>query len=249
MLNVLEIKFDKTRINKLITYFSGLIEKFEQGDWENSLVKSGKFVEVTIKLLWIFAGKKLPKAKEFKAGVYAQKIIAEVIPKEIPSDGIRLQIPRACIFLYDITSNRGGRHDSDEFNPNQMDAFISLELCKWILAELVRFCTSNGLSPDEAQKIVESLIEKRYPVFEEIEGRVYVDDKKHKTANQCALMVLYKRFPKRINKDELTEAVMRHNYKKSTLRFSRLSRFVDSDEKGILLRSAGRKEVEKLLAG
>ena len=48
-------------------------------------------------------------------------------------------------------------------------------MCSWILAELVRFCASNGLSPDEARKIVESVIERRYPIFEEIEGRIYVE--------------------------------------------------------------------------
>lgn len=249
MLNTLAVKFDKSKAGTLVGYFSGSIQKLEGGDWENSLVKSGKFVEATVKLLWTFAGKTLPKAKDFKAGIYAKNIIDQVSATQLPSEGVRLQIPRACIFLYDITSNRGGRHDSDEFDPNEMDAITASALCSWILAELVRFCATNSLSPDEARKIVESVIVRRYPIFEEIEGRIYVDNEKHKSALQCALMILYKKFPERMNRNELAETVKRHRYGKSALKFERLAPFIDSDNSGnILLRATGRKKVEQILA-
>ena len=121
-------------------------------------------------------------------------------------------------------------------------------LCSWILAELVRFCASNTISPDEAKRIVESVVTRRYPFFEEIEGRLYIDDKKHKSATQCALMILYKKFPKRMERAKLVAAVTRHGYRKSALRFERLSSFIDSDANhGILLRVTGRKKVEELL--
>jgi len=213
-LNILAVKFDKRKASALVGYFSGSIQKLEEGDC-----------------------------------VYAQKIIDQVSTTELPSEGVRLQIPRACIFLYDITSNRGGRHDSDEFDPNEMDAITASALCSWILAELVRFCASNGLSPDEAQKIVKSVIVKRYPIFEEIEGRIYVDNEKHKSALQCALMILYKKFPERMNRSELAEAVKRHGYGKFALKFERLTPFIDFDDSGnMLLRTTGRKKVEKILA-
>ncbi len=245
--NTLKIKFDKRRSDTLVSYFSASIQRLEQGDWENSLVKSGKFVEATIKLIWTFAGKPLPKEKKFKVGFYAEKII-KLSSTEISSDGVRLQIPRACIFLYDITSNRGGRHDSDEFAPNEMDAITASGLCSWILAEFVRFCALNRLSPDEAQKIVESVVKRHYPIFEEIEGRIYVEKNKHKSAIRCALMILYKKFPERMSRKELSAAVMRHEYGKYALKYERLAPFIDSDNSGkILLRSAGRKKVEEIL--
>lgn len=248
ILNTLKLKFDRRKTNILINYFSGLIQNFEQGDWGSSLVQSGKFVEVTIKLIWMFAGQTLPsKAKDFKIFDYATRI-TNLPSATISNNGIRLQIPRACIFLYDIVSNRGGRHDSDEFNPSEMDAVTASTLCSWILAELIRFCTPGSTSPDEAKEAIESVIEKHYPIFEEIEGRIYIDDKKHKSAIQCALMILYKKFPKRMKKTELTKAVMRHKYNKSALKFERLSAFIDSDENGnILLRANGRRKVKKEL--
>jgi len=246
---LLKQKFEAKKVSATIRHFILCVQKLEQGDWENSLVKSGKFVEATIKLLWTFAGKILPKEKDFKASTYAQKIINQVTATEITNDGMRLQIPRACIFLYDITSNRGGRHDSDEFDPNEMDAITASAICSWILAELVRFCAPSSLSPDEARKIVNSVIERRYPIFEEIDGRIYVDNDRHKSAIQCALMILYKKFPERMSKDELAEAVKRHRYGKSALKFERLSPFIDSDRSGnILIRTIGRKKVEQILA-
>lgn len=249
VLSILEANFDKNRTKKLITYFSNSIRAFEKGNWESALEQSGKFVETTIKLIWSFAGETLPKKeKEFKAGVYAQKII-QLNSNKISNDGVRLQIPRACVFLYDIVSNRGGRHTSDEFDPNEMDAMTVSALCSWVLAELVRFCASSTISPGEAKKIIESVVVRRYPFFEEIEGRIYVDNKKHKSANECALMILYKKFPKHMEKAELVTAVMRHNYKKSSVRFGRLSHFIDLNENNhIRLRRSGREKVERLLA-
>jgi hypothetical protein len=237
-------KFDKKKVETIVNYFLDATQKFEEGDWEGILVKSGKFVEAVVKLIWTYAGKTLPKPKEFKVAQYAKKIIDEA-GSTIPSDGVRLQIPRACIFLYDITSNRGGRHDSDEFDPNEMDAVTALPLCSWILAELVCFCAPSKISPDDAKKMVESIVERRYPIFEEIDGRIYVE--KHKSAIQCALMILYKRFPNRMSKEELFDAVIRHRYKKTALKFERLLDYIDIDTNdNILLRGSGRKKVEKL---
>ena len=249
MLDILELKFDKRKSRALVGYFSASTQKLEECDWESSLIQAGKFVEVVVKTLWVFAGKTLPKAKDFKASIYAQKIINQVSTSELPSDGIRLQVPRACVFVYDIASNRGGRHDSDEFNPNEMDAFTTSVICSWILSELVRFCAPKNLSPHEARKLVESIIKRRYPVFEKIEGRIYIDKEKHKSALQCALLILYIQFPKRMHRDNLSKAVERHGYGKSALRFGRLSPFVDSDAQGdMLLRLSGRKKAEYILS-
>ena len=52
-----------------------------------------------------------------------------------------------------------------------------------------------------------------------------------------------------MNRDELAEAVKRHRYGKSALKFERLAPFIDSDNGGsMLLRATGRKKVEQILA-
>jgi hypothetical protein len=199
--------------------------------------------------LWVYAGQTLPaKQKDFSAGSYAQKI-TQLAATTVPEDCIRLQIPRACIFIYDITSNRGGRHDSDEVNANEMDASTILPICSWILAELVRFSAKGSMGVEEAKTIIDSLTERRYPIFEEIDGRVYVDNKKFKSATECGLLILYKIYPKRISKNDFIGFVKRHSFKQSAVKLERLTSFIDIDDQGkILLRATGRRKVEEILS-
>ena len=77
--SLLNQKFESRRTNSVSNYFLSCVQKFEEGDWEASLTKAGKFVEAIIKLLWVYCGKSLPvRSKSFKAGIYAQKIINEI---------------------------------------------------------------------------------------------------------------------------------------------------------------------------
>ncbi len=240
----LKSKFPHSK--RIINYFSHSIQKFEQGDWEHSLTQAGKFVEVIIKAIWQVNGGAMPqKEKEFQVGKYSQKIMKT--PKEKIHDGLRIQIPRACIFLYDITSNRGARHDSNEYDPNEMDATTAVGLCSWILAELLRFCIKDA-SSNQVHSIIQSIIKKRYPDFEEIDGRIYVNGSKHKSVTECAILILYKKHPHRLSKSALIDDITRNGYKKSSINFSRLSPFVDKNNEGILLRSSGMQKAEKLLS-
>ena len=243
-------KFEARKINSVIGYFLSCAQNFEGGNWEDSLFKAGKFIEAIVKLLWVYCGKTLPaRSRDFKAGVYAQKIINEVDTVTVPEDGLRLQIPRACIFVYDITSNRGARHDSDEINPNEMDASVIMSMCSWILAELVRFSTKHSISIDKAKEIVNFLIERRYPIFEEINGRIYVDNRKFKSASECSLLLLYKLYPRRINKEILIDLLKRHSFRQTALKLERLTPYIDIDDNGnILLRMTGRKKAEQILS-
>jgi len=188
------------------------------------------------------------QAKDFKAGVYAQKIINEVDKKTVPENEIRIQIPRASIFIYDITSNRGARHDPEELDPNEMDATDTLSRCAWILAELIRCSAKRSIGIDEAKQIVDSLIQRRYPIFEKIDGRIYVDRTKYKSATECAILILYTSFPKRIYKKTLADSVKRHGFKPTAFKPERLRPYVDIDGNGnILLRTTGRKKAEQIL--
>ncbi|MDD5773696.1 MAG: hypothetical protein PHX78_09565 [bacterium] len=247
--DLLANKFGIRKIDSFVNYLLSCVQKYEEGDWENSLINAGKFVEVIIKLIWIYCGKSLPtRAKDFKASVYADKITREVPAANVPEDAIRIQIPRACIFIYDITSNRGARHDSDEVNPNEMDATVVVSMCSWVVAELIRFSAKQLININEAKKIVDSLMERKYPFFEEIDERVYVDKGKFKSAPECAILILYKLYPRRINKETLIGFVKLHNFRPTAIKFERLNSYIDIDKKGeILLRATGRKKAEHIL--
>src|SRR3989344_5729886 len=179
--NLLIQKFEEKRVVSSLNYFLSAVQKFEEGDWENSLGSAGKFVE--------------------------------------------------------------------EVNANEMDSSTILPICAWILAELVRFCAKGSMTVEEAKKIIDALTERKYPIFEKIENRIYVDRKKFRGALECGLLILYKLYPTRISKFELTDLIKLHNFRYSAIKFERFSPYIDSDINGeILLRAPGRRKAEEILS-
>lgn len=246
--NILGKEFDSNRVSKILRHFVDCEQNFESGNWELCLTKAGKFVEAIVKMLWIYCRKPLPPSRDFKASQYAQKIINEVDRTTVPHDEIRLQIPRGCVFLYDVTSNRGARHDAEEVNPNEMDATLAMAICSWILAELVRFSAKGALRPEQAKSLVDSVTRRRYPTFEEIDGRIYVHSSKYETSLECAILILYKLGSRRVDEDTLFDLLKRHGFKRQGFRWDKLVPYIDVNSDGeVLLRATGREEAEKIL--
>jgi len=94
---------------------------------------------------------------------------------------------------------------------------------------------------------VAELTKRRYPVFEEIDGRLYseVGD----SAREVGLMLLFFH-GKRMSSEDLVASIRRHGHKATNARMAvtRLSNVVDDDGHGNLkLRMKGIKEAEELL--
>jgi hypothetical protein len=158
-----------THVAALLTHHETMIKEFQQGAWEESIGKGGKFIEAVLKALWIHTGNTLPPARQFKA----DNVINQLAKQSTFDDSVRLTIPRACRFAYDIASNRGARHDPTEINPNEMDANAVVAVTSWILGEMVRYAQKGTLKPDEVKALVDGLAEKKYPLMEHVEGRTY----------------------------------------------------------------------------
>jgi hypothetical protein len=247
--NILSKEFDSNRVSKILRHFVDCEQGFESGNWELCLTKAGKFIEAIVKMLWIYCGKPLPPSRDFKAGQYAQKITNEINKATVPHDEIRLQIPRGCIFLYDITSNRGARHDAEEMDPNEMDASLAMTICSWILAELIRFSAKGKLSTEQSKSLVDSITRRRYPTFEEIDDRIYVDSSKYQTPLECAILILYALYPRRIDEITLGDLVTRHGFLRQEFRGDKLLQYIDINEDDkVLLRATGRQKAEEILS-
>jgi|SRR5579863_1064272 len=231
--NLLTPKFPKKHFGAALDHFSGIVSKFQSGDWEPCVAKAGKFIEAVLKALWVHAGQTPAAGRQFKADA----IITGLgnLPTGTLDDTVRLTIPRASRFVYDIASNRGARHDPDEVDPNEMDASAVVPVCAWILAEMIRYSQKGVVDTTQAQEIVESLSARRYPLIEEVDGRVYFHHAK-KSAPDVALMALARRYPKRIHKDELTATVRRHRFtaNNANVALQRIKKFVDDDGAGNL---------------
>lgn len=238
-------KFDAKAIDAALKHFDAVSGKFIQEDWDGVALKAGKFVEAVTKALMVHCGKAIPNSRSFKAGLELQQLQhADKIPY---SETVRIVIPKACLFVYEIVNNRGGRHDASDVDANPMDAAVIVPIVSWIIAEMVRFCSTDG-STETATNLIEELTNKIYPFFEEIDGRTYVNIAGLK-APDLALLLSYESYPERIGRQELTKAIMRHGVKESAARMaiSRLKNVFDDDDGELKLRAVGRQKAEALL--
>jgi hypothetical protein len=243
------VAFDKKHVDALLRHFSGVIHDFQKREWEYSIGRAGKFVEAVLKALFVRVGKTIPTGRGFKTDAIINGL--SQLSDGACDDSIRLTIPRACRFIYDISSNRGGRHDSDGLDPNEMDATVIVSSCSWILAEMIRLSQKTSTDPQQAKKLVDSLMEKKYPLVEEIDGRTYIHIK-NKTATDVALLTLSYRYPKRFSKHDLIETVKRNGFKDANARVAiqRISHLMDNDGNDhLLLLSPGLREAERIMNG
>jgi hypothetical protein len=241
--------FPAKHINAALAHFENAVDDFGQGDWEDSIAKTGKFVEAILKAVATHCNVTFEIGRKFKADRVMNDLIN--LPAGLFDDSLRLLIPRACRVIYDIASNRGARHDPDEINPNSMDANVVMPTAAWVLAEAIRFAQKGAVDPSQARDIVESLVEKKYPVVEEVEGRVYFHAKK-KSAVDVGLVILARRYPKRVSKESLIEAIKRNGFKtnNATVAAGRVIKFADDNGQGHLrLLSPGLKRAEEIIAG
>jgi hypothetical protein len=240
---VLKDKFEAKHADAAVRHFTRMVQDFQQREWEDANAKAGKFVEAVLKAVWRETGKPVPKGKAFKAGTIMDLLANE----NTLSDSLRLTIPRACRFIYEIASNRGARHDADEVAANEMDANAVTALCSWVLAEMVSH-SQRGMDLAEAKAAVDGLMKRKYPFMEQIDGRVYVDIAN--SAREAALLILYGIFPKRMSEESLARQVERHGYNKANagMGVKRIRNRVDNDDHGNLrLRNLGVREAEALI--
>jgi hypothetical protein len=226
-----------------VKHFQAMVQAFELGKWDDASSKGGKFIEAALKALWAYVGEVVPSGKHFKAG----SIMTSLESKVAHPDTVRLTIPRACRFAYEIASNRGARHDADEIDANEMDARTVLAICAWVLSEMVRF-SQKGQDLELPKAIVEGLMKRKFPFAESIDGRIYADI--GDSAREVALVILYYVFPKRMSRTDLVASLLRHPFKKANAEMAvqRIAGLLDDDGNGMIrLRNAGLRKVEDIL--
>ena len=240
--------FPQKHTEAALKHYSALVDEYEEEKWEPCIIKSGKFVEAVLKSLGDHTGVIWAKGRAFKASRLMNDL--EGLGVGTYDDSIRLNIPRACRFIYDIASNRGARHDADEIDSNKMDAAVALRCASWILAELIRLSSKGRLHPEEAEAAVESLTENHYPGMENIDGRLYANYD-GLSAPEVAILLLNKKYPGRLDSNELLDLLKRHEFTEQNAKvaISRIKKYVDRDQNDHLkLRGNGRQRASMIYA-
>jgi hypothetical protein len=144
----------------LLKEYESIVQNYMERRWSPSELSGGKFCEIVFTILQGHA-----------KGPYAAKPskppnFVDACKKLESNTGVprsfQVLIPRTLPALYEIRNNRGVGHVGGDVDPNHMDALAVLSLSNWIMAELVR--VFHSVSVEEAQALVDGLVERRIPL-------------------------------------------------------------------------------------
>jgi hypothetical protein len=149
--------------------------------------------------------------------------------------------------MYEIRNNRGVGHVGGDVDPNFMDASAVLSMANWIMAELVR--VYHQLQTDEAEKVINLLVERRVPLVWQIGQIKRVLDISLNLKDQVLLLVCSS--PTQVTADELITWIGYDDrrYFKRLLRDLHNKRLIElsADETNIEILPPGTKYVEESL--
>ena len=172
--------------------FSKLRDRYGRQDWEPGQLNGGKFAESVFRYVeWCDSRNYTPLGKQ----VRRKTIINRVASNTTLAESVRLQIPVVAELIADVRNKRDVGHLRGSVSVNGMDANLVMACASWLLAEIARL--ESGVSPAKAQQMVDSLVERRVPIIEEIDGEPVVLNTKLNAISRV-LVLLYKKHPERV---------------------------------------------------
>ena len=181
-----------TLIEHLLECYTGLKQNYYLGRHKPSELDAGHFAEVVIRILQylttadhIFTplGTRLDNFDR-EVNRFAQ------LPSGNFHDSIRLHIPRAVYAIYGIRSRRGVAHVGGDISPNSSDSAFVMATCDWVVAELIRLYYTS--SADEAQRLVDSIGERKVALIQDFGGYLKVLDPSLSVANKILALLYYR---------------------------------------------------------
>lgn len=146
--------------NPLLKEYNNIVQNYMERRWSPSELSGGLFCEIVYTIM-----------EGYESGTYASKsnkpkdfvgACRSLESNTTSPRSFQILIPRILPALYEIRNNRGVGHTGGDVDPNHMDATAVLSMSSWVMAELVRVFHNVGI--DEAQKVVDNLVERRIPL-------------------------------------------------------------------------------------
>jgi hypothetical protein len=155
----------------LLQSYQEIISNYLERRWEPSELNGGKFSEAVYSIIdGAVKGSFPAKASKPKNMVDACRALEKELPdpNRVGDRSLRVLVPRVLPALYEIRNNRGVGHVGGDVEANHMDAEAVLAMASWVMAELVRIF--HGVTTEEAQQVVDALVERKTPLIWDIEG-------------------------------------------------------------------------------
>lgn len=231
-------------VDELLIAYEEAKQNYYVGGLRLSAVEGGRFCEAAFRLLeHITTGKSTPLNKQLDT----HKIILSLsnLPSAAHPDSIRIHIPRALRVVYDIRNKRDAAHLADGIDPNLQDATLVVSVLDWVMAEFVRI--HHGVSADEAQVIIETLVTRQVPAVQDFDGFLKVLNTSLK-ASEYVLLILYERGPVGATYDDIHSSAhpsMRANLRRTLRRLTDDHAHIHFAKGNYLITKKGMAEVER----
>lgn len=176
--------------DELLQAYEAIASHFAEHRWEPSELNGEKFCEVVYSILnGAIVGPMPPRASKPRNMLAACQALAgrPADPNRAGDYSLRVLIPHVLIPLYDIRNHRSVGHVGGDVDPNFLDATAVYGMASWVLAELIRVFHST--STQEAQQIVDALVERKHPLIWEIAGKRRILDASMPLKDQVLLLL------------------------------------------------------------
>jgi len=232
---------NKELFRKLLDEYRGIKAAYYAQNYELTLAKAGKFVEITFQLLSDIAFGEIPEKPEFNK--ICKRL--ESAPTRSLHESIRILIPRVALTLYTIRSKRGAVHINTEVSPNYIDCTFAMASCNWIVSEFLRLYLTK--EQKEVLRIINSISKIHVPIVEEISGELVILNPEM-TAKDQILILLLQRCPNPIQRKDFRRWVKGKSIRQINRALSDLENesLVFETQDGVTLTSKGMVEAEKV---
>jgi hypothetical protein len=144
----------------LITEYNNIVQHYMERRWTASELSGGKFCEIVYSILDGYA-KGAYASAPFKPSNFVDAC-KKLENNSSVGRSFQILIPRMLPPLYEIRNNRNVGHVGGDVDPNLMDSNAVIGMCGWILGEIIRVVHNTSIR--EAQKIVDSITERKIPL-------------------------------------------------------------------------------------
>jgi hypothetical protein len=156
---------------KLIEEYLDIKKHFATNDWGPGQLKGGRFAEVMLRIYQHLLGEPMTPFGTDVVPREKMRILHTVESTGTIDSHVRQKTVPLVRLLLDFRNNRDVAHLGG-FDANSMDALFVMTSATWMMCELVR--VYGGYAMREAQKIVEALSVKEYPVVMERDGELFI---------------------------------------------------------------------------
>lgn len=215
-------------------------------DYDSAGLSAGKLAETVLRLVqsevagtYIAFGKHISNFPD-----ECRRIIQD--PGGGQPESLRIIIPRLLVLLYTLRGKRGIGHVGGDVDANQIDLKMIVQLCDWLMCELIRIY--HNLPLVEAQPIVDALSTRAIPDIWHVVGKMRVlrTDLNFK---QKVLLLAYDEMTNGLSSSHLFEWTEHSNFavfKKTVLKVLHKEKFIEYDKESqtVYISPRGIAEVE-----